>query len=359
MPLVTRNIGQAQKRVELQNFQARKRLLEYDDVMNQQREVIYSLRMFALDKGEELKAEGLRMVEGALERAVIGHLAHGPGAGGVRPAGPPHPAAAAVPGAGGRRARPPRRRRTWTRSWPPSALAGREALQTGRRSTCTDFARTIGVPDVDEQVLSQVMLAVLDEKWKDHLYDLDQLRNAIQYRAYGQKRSAGGVQARGLRDVRGPDAGHPGHLHRAVPQDPGQRRSAAPGSSATPAPADSGAEGGRRCLRPDAGGGTDPIGARTGSRAKPGGGTRRQGRWAAQATGAAVQRGSRAQRSLSLRLGQEVQEVPRGGAVARPSMPYQQQATPRAGRFGGSFASLLSTLTPLPAPSIAHWPDPR
>ncbi len=31
------------------------------------------------------------------------------------------------------------------------------------------------------------MLAVLDEKWKDHLYDLDQLRNAIQYRAYGQK----------------------------------------------------------------------------------------------------------------------------------------------------------------------------
>jgi len=32
-----------------------------------------------------------------------------------------------------------------------------------------------------------VMLSTLDEKWKDHLYDLDQLRNAIQYRAYGQK----------------------------------------------------------------------------------------------------------------------------------------------------------------------------
>ena len=50
-----------------------------------------------------------------------------------------------------------------------------------------EFGRTIGVPDVDSQVLSQVMLTVLDEKWKDHLYDLDQLRNAIQYRAYGQK----------------------------------------------------------------------------------------------------------------------------------------------------------------------------
>ena len=44
-PLITRSIEQAQKRVELQNFQARKRLLEYDDVMNQQREVIYSLRL--------------------------------------------------------------------------------------------------------------------------------------------------------------------------------------------------------------------------------------------------------------------------------------------------------------------------
>src|SRR6266699_4120217 len=64
--LVTRAIEQAQKRVELQNFQARKKLLEYDDVMNQQREVIYSLRLFALEGGEELKAEALRMVEQAV-----------------------------------------------------------------------------------------------------------------------------------------------------------------------------------------------------------------------------------------------------------------------------------------------------
>src|SRR5699024_1532020 len=37
------------------------------------------------------------------------------------------------------------------------------------------------------QVLAHVMLGVLDEKWKDHLYDLDQLRAAINYRAWGQK----------------------------------------------------------------------------------------------------------------------------------------------------------------------------
>ncbi len=73
--LVTRAIEQAQKRVELQNFQQRKRLLEYDDVMNQQREVIYSLRLFALERGEELKAEARRMIEAALQRGVTQFLA--------------------------------------------------------------------------------------------------------------------------------------------------------------------------------------------------------------------------------------------------------------------------------------------
>ena len=38
-----------------------------------------------------------------------------------------------------------------------------------------------------DRLLSLVMLNVLDEKWKDHLYDLDQLRNAIHYRSWGQK----------------------------------------------------------------------------------------------------------------------------------------------------------------------------
>ena len=100
--LVTRAIEQAQKRVELQNFQSRKRLLEYDDVMNQQREVIYSLRLFALERGEELKAEARRMIEAALERArhpVPGRRRASRGVGPRRPARGAH---AAVPGDGGR-----------------------------------------------------------------------------------------------------------------------------------------------------------------------------------------------------------------------------------------------------------------
>jgi len=183
--LVTRAIEQAQKRVELQNFQQRKRLLEYDDVMNQQREVIYSLRLFALERGEELKAEARRMIEAALERAVTQFLAN-----------VEHP-------------------EEWDRGGLRESLmlqylvtvdvltdaeatpsidkmverTKAEGEETFRRKIAylSDFGRTIGIPDVDVQVLSQVMLNVLDERWKDHLYDLDQLRNAIQYRAWGQK----------------------------------------------------------------------------------------------------------------------------------------------------------------------------
>src|SRR6266568_915390 len=48
-------------------------------------------------------------------------------------------------------------------------------------------ARLAGMTSLAGQALSQIMLSVIDEKWKDHLYDLDQLRAAIQYRAWGQK----------------------------------------------------------------------------------------------------------------------------------------------------------------------------
>jgi preprotein translocase subunit SecA len=183
--LVTRAIEQAQKRVELQNFQQRKRLLEYDDVMNQQREVIYSLRLFALERGEELKAEARRMIELALERAVSTFLV---GAdrpeeydrGGLRESltlqylvtADALVDADATP--------------TIQRMVEAVKAEGEESF---RRKTqyLADFGKTIGMPDVDSQVLSHVMLSVLDERWKDHLYDLDQLRNAIQYRAWGQK----------------------------------------------------------------------------------------------------------------------------------------------------------------------------
>jgi preprotein translocase subunit SecA len=183
--LVTRAIGQAQKRVELQNFQSRKRLLEYDDVMNQQREVVYSLRLFALERGEELKAEARRMIELALQRAVNEFLVGTErpeeyDRGGLREAlmlqylvaADALLDASATP--------------TIEQMVTAVQAQGEESFRR-KIEYLSSFGKTIGIPEVDSQVLSQVMLAVLDERWKDHLYDLDQLRNAIQYRAWGQK----------------------------------------------------------------------------------------------------------------------------------------------------------------------------
>jgi preprotein translocase subunit SecA len=183
--LVTAAIESAAKRVELQNFQQRKRLLEYDDVMNQQREVVYSLRLFALERGEEIKAEARRMIAAALEAAVTKYLAltekpEDWDREGLRSSlllqylvnCDAVADAAATPDFD---------------AMIQAVLAEGEASFTRKVDYLKEFGRSIGVPDVDIQVLSQVMLSVLDEKWKDHLYDLDQLRNAIQYRAYGQK----------------------------------------------------------------------------------------------------------------------------------------------------------------------------
>ena len=184
-PLITRSIEQAQKRVELQNFQARKRLLEYDDVMNQQREVIYSLRAFALDGGEELRGEAVGMVEKAVGRRIEAALGE---------AVDPQlwdlellrldllmqymlPVASLVEGANR-----------------PAAVADlvAEAQEAARAAFAAkvdqlDVVRDESGAGYGQRLLSYIMLQVLDEKWKDHLYDLDQLRGAIHYRSWGQK----------------------------------------------------------------------------------------------------------------------------------------------------------------------------
>ncbi|HWJ24139.1 MAG TPA: preprotein translocase subunit SecA [Gemmatimonadaceae bacterium] len=184
-PLITRSIEQAQKRVELQNFQSRKRLLEYDDVMNQQREVIYSLRAFALEGGEEAKSEALKMIEKAVQRRVETDLAE---------YDTPEEwdfdllhqdllmhYLVQVPELEQADHRPT-----------SVAQAQEQATEAGRRAFAAKLASLDEVRDESGQgygnrLLALVMLNVLDEKWKDHLYDLDQLRGAINYRAWGQK----------------------------------------------------------------------------------------------------------------------------------------------------------------------------
>jgi len=193
-PWVTSAIGQAQKRVELQNFQARKKLLEYDDVMNQQREVIYSLRLFALEGGEELKAEALRMVEQAVEQLADELIGDAKG---------PYQwdremietefllkFLLSVPGV-----TDPATVRSRDELVQVARQAAREAFQA-KVDYLKEFEAKLNRVALEQEfgpgllaggLLARTVLGVIDEKWKDHLYDLDQLRAAIQYRAWGQK----------------------------------------------------------------------------------------------------------------------------------------------------------------------------
>ena len=176
-PLITRSIEQAQKRVELQNFQSRKRLLEYDDVMNQQREVIYSLRSFALDGGEELRGEAEKMLEKGVSRRVETMLASWDDEQDfdyalVRQDLLMH-YLLSVP------------EFEEEHDKPVSMQAAQDAAVAAAKKAFDEKLK--GLAEFGGQLLSLVMLNVLDEKWKDHLYDLDQLRNAIHYRSWGQK----------------------------------------------------------------------------------------------------------------------------------------------------------------------------
>jgi preprotein translocase subunit SecA len=177
--LVTRSIERAQKRVEMNNFEARKRLLDYDDVMNQQREVIYDLRLFALEGGEDLKGEIWDTIEHAARATILEYA----------PEDAPEP------------------------DWDLAGLRRRLLLDffviVSKMPEENDPDHDFDRQEVEEEVLGAlrdsfhrkleslgqhseavsgfIMLSVIDDKWKDHLYDLDHLKASIHFRGWGQK----------------------------------------------------------------------------------------------------------------------------------------------------------------------------
>jgi preprotein translocase subunit SecA len=177
--LVTKSIERAQKRVETNNFEARKRLLDYDDVMNQQREVIYDLRLFALEGGEDLKGEIWEMIEHAARDAMDEYA--------PVDENPEHWDLAAL------------RRRLILDFFllvaelpeenDPEHEHERDEVEgwvlDGLRKSFHHKIDTLG--EHAETIMSFVMLSVIDEKWKDHLYDLDHLKASIGFRGWGQK----------------------------------------------------------------------------------------------------------------------------------------------------------------------------
>src|SRR5690625_483879 len=179
-PLVTRSIERAQRRVELQNFEARKRLLDYDDVMNQQREVIYDLRLFALEGGEDLRAEVWEMVEAGIEGVIPEYLDESM-----------HPEEWDLAGLRNRLVidyflvvdKLPQKNDVEHDF--DSADEIYELVMSHAREAFKEKLQTFG--ELEQQVLSYILLGVIDEKWKDHLYDLDHLKASIGFRGWGQK----------------------------------------------------------------------------------------------------------------------------------------------------------------------------
>jgi preprotein translocase subunit SecA len=175
-PMITRSLEKAQQKVEAHNFEIRKNLLRFDDVMNRQRGIIYQRRNYIIGS-EDLD----EILNDAIE-AVVTHIVN-----------------SFIPA------------KTFREDWDIEALC-KESLhllgirldpeliineevtekeiteklyslaKDSYRNKCKDYGE-----DLMQRALKYVMITVLDQTWKDHLYNLDHLRQGISLRAYGQK----------------------------------------------------------------------------------------------------------------------------------------------------------------------------
>ena len=174
--LITRRIATAQEAVEAQNFEARKHLLEYDDVMNKQREAVYGLRRQLL--------EGVEQKELILEDYVSGILSD------VMDqfcAVKVHPEDWDTKGL---------KDAIFTRFGVDILTEGIKPEELSRQELGDAiFAKLKERYDAKEKLISpdamryherMIMLSVLDSQWKDHLRDMDHLKEGIGLRGYGQ-----------------------------------------------------------------------------------------------------------------------------------------------------------------------------
>jgi len=167
-PLVTRAVRTAQTRVEGQNFEIRKHLLKYDNVMNQQREVIYRRRRMVLGE-KDLRNEFFECLAVGLESLLVGWDNE------------PDPEALVK-----------QVMYRYAVMINPASLEGRRAQEV--IDYIWDIAqkgyavreKSIGEDRVRE-LEKMVMLSVIDSNWKEYLREIDDLREGITWRAYAQK----------------------------------------------------------------------------------------------------------------------------------------------------------------------------
>ena len=173
--MVTRAVESAQRQIEELNFERRKNILKYDDVMNTQRQVIYGERQKIL-KGEDLKEQALEFVTEVVEGAVAGWT-------GEKTFSEEWDLDALLTGLG--EVYPVRvTRQDLERAANAAELT--ETVLTDALGVYEEKEQAIG-PQVMRQLERMVLLSILDNKWREHLYEMDYLQEGIHLRAYGQR----------------------------------------------------------------------------------------------------------------------------------------------------------------------------
>jgi len=178
---VSRAIRSAQSNVEALNFEIRKDLLKYDDVMNRQRKVVYDERRSVLE-GADLEPQIDGMIDDVVDGYVTGATVEGfPEEWDLdklwRALKQLYPVSVTVDDlvheAGGER----------------SHLTREQIGETVKADAHTAYARREETltPDVMREVERRVVLSVLDRKWREHLYEMDYLREGVSLRGYGQR----------------------------------------------------------------------------------------------------------------------------------------------------------------------------
>lgn len=185
--MLTRQVEAAQKRVEGNNYDTRKQVLQYDDVMREQREIIYAQRYDVITADRDLAPEIQAMIKRTIERVVDGHA----------------------------RAKQDEKLEAIL-NFAKYNLLPEDSITMEDLSGLSDkaikeelFQRALQVYDSqvsklrDEEAVKEfqkvLILRVVDNKWTDHIDALDQLRNAVGLRGYAQNNPVVEYQAEGFR----------------------------------------------------------------------------------------------------------------------------------------------------------------
>jgi preprotein translocase subunit SecA len=172
--MLTKTVEGAQKKVEEQNFLIRKRVLEYDDVMNEQRRVVYKYRREILE-GRDMSDVARDELEGVIERLVDEY----------------------TPGDELEEWDMPGLEQQLRQIWPVGIEVGsmspetidreklKDALDEDAMSAYDDREQKLG-DELMRYLERSILLQVIDNRWREHLYDMDYLREGIHLRGFAQ-----------------------------------------------------------------------------------------------------------------------------------------------------------------------------